>query len=128
MVELNFEKSADGLLPAIVQDWQTGEVLMLGYINEESWRRSLETGHATYWSRSRQKFWVKGETSGNVQVIKDVYVDCDDDTVLFKVEQIGGAACHTGYCSCFFRRVTGDDLEPVGERVFDPDAVYGKKQ
>ncbi|MBN2451179.1 MAG: phosphoribosyl-AMP cyclohydrolase [Lentisphaeria bacterium] len=126
MVTLDFAKSADGLLPAIAQDWQTGEVLMLAYINEESWKRTLDSGVATYWSRSRQKFWVKGESSGNIQRIKEILVDCDLDTVVFRVEQVGGAACHEGYRSCFFRRV--DDkggLAVVGERVFDPKAVYG---
>ena len=126
MITLDFSKSDDGLLPAVVQDWQTGDVLMLAYINEASWQKTLETGMATYWSRSRQKFWVKGESSGNVQKIKEIYVDCDDDTVIFKVEQIGGAACHLGYRSCFFRRVDGDSLTVVGERVFDPAEVYKK--
>ncbi len=126
MITLDFSKSDDGLLPAVVQDWQTGDVLMLAYINEASWQKTLKTGMATYWSRSRQKFWVKGESSGNVQKIKEIYVDCDDDTVIFKVEQIGGAACHLGYRSCFFRRVDGDSLTVVGERVFDPAEVYKK--
>lgn len=126
MVELNFSKSADGLIPAIAQDAATGDVLMLAYINEESWRRTLETGVATYWSRSRRKLWVKGESSGNVQKIREIYVDCDLDTVVFKVDQVGGAACHEGYRSCFFRRVEDGDLVVVGERVFDPQKVYGK--
>lgn len=125
MVTLDFSKSDDGLIPAIAQDWQTGEVLMLAYINAESWKRTLETGKATYWSRSRQKFWVKGESSGNVQWIKEILVDCDEDTVVFKVEQVGGAACHEGYRSCFFRRVDGEELTVIGERVFDPKEVYG---
>ena len=127
MVKLDFSKSPDGLLPAIAQDWQTGDVLMLAYINEESWKRTLETGVATYWSRSRQKFWIKGESSGNLQKIKSILVDCDDDTVIFKIEQIGGAACHEGYRSCFFRRVTPEGLQVEGQRVFDPAKVYGKK-
>ena len=126
MFALDFSKSDAGLLPAIAQDWQTGEVLMLAYIYAESWKRTLETGVATYWSRSRQKFWVKGESSGNIQRIKEILVDCDLDTVIFKIEQVGGAACHEGYRSCFFRRVKGDALEVVGERVFDPAKVYGK--
>ena len=125
MVELDFSKSDDGLIPAIAQDWETGDVLMLAYINEESWKRTLETGKATYWSRSRRKFWVKGESSGNVQLIKSIHVDCDLDTVVFKVEQIGGAACHKGYRSCFFRQVENDQLSVVGDRVFDPKDVYG---
>ena len=126
MVELDFSKSEDGLIPAIAQDWQSGDVLMLAYINEESWRRTLETGLATYWSRSRQKFWVKGESSGNVQKVKEILVDCDLDTVVFKIEQVGGAACHEGYRSCFYRRVNGGELETVGERVFNPSDVYNK--
>jgi len=127
MVELDFSKAEDGLIPAIAQDCETGDVLMLAYMNEEAWKRTLETGVATYWSRSRQKFWVKGESSGNVQNVRDVYVDCDLDTVVLKVEQVGGAACHEGYRSCFFRRIDGDELTVVGERVFDPAEVYGKK-
>lgn len=126
MVALNFSKSADGLIPAVAQDWQTGEVLMLAYINEESWKKTLETGLATYWTRSRRKLWVKGESSGHVQKIKEILVDCDLDTVVFKVEQIGGAACHEGYRSCFYRRVQDQALKVVGERVFDPAQVYQK--
>ena len=126
MVELDFSKTADGLIPAIAQDWQTGEVLMLAYINRDSWEKTLATGKATYWSRSRKKFWVKGEESGNIQKIKDILVDCDLDTVIFKVEQVGGAACHEGYHSCFFRKLENDELRVVGERVFDPAEVYKK--
>ena len=125
MVELDFAKSSDGLLPAVVQDDESGEVLMLAYINELSWKKTLETGKAHYWSRSRNKLWLKGESSGNVQLIRAVYVDCDLDTVVFKVEQIGGAACHKGYRSCFFRKVAGDHLEVQGVPLFDPDKVYG---
>ncbi len=126
MVELDFSKSEDGLIPVIAQDAETNEVLMLAYMNEESWRRTLETGVATYWSRSRQKFWVKGESSGNIQKVKEILIDCDLDTVVLKVEQVGGAACHEGYRSCFFRKIEGDQLVIVGERVFDPQEVYGK--
>ncbi len=125
MMELNFAKSADGLIPAIAQDWKTGEVLMLAYINEEAWRHTLETGNATYWSRSRRKLWVKGESSGNVQKIKAILVDCDEDAVIYRVEQIGGAACHTGYRTCFFRRIADGGVEIVAPRVFDPEKVYG---
>ena len=125
MIELDFKKSG-GLIPAIAQDWKTGEVLMLAYINEESWKETLRTGHGVYWSRSRSKLWHKGEESGNVQIVKAILVDCDADTVIFKVEQVGGAACHEGYHTCFFRRVAGDELEVVGERVFDPKKVYKK--
>jgi phosphoribosyl-AMP cyclohydrolase len=118
----------DGLLPAIAQDAQTGEVLMQAYMNAESYAETVATGRAVYYSRSRQKLWRKGEESGNVQLVKSIYVDCDRDTILLKVEQIGGAACHEGYKSCFFREVTPDGFRVVGERVFDPDKVYGKKQ
>ncbi|MBQ4491778.1 MAG: phosphoribosyl-AMP cyclohydrolase [Deltaproteobacteria bacterium] len=126
MVELDFSKTADGLIPAIAQDWQTGEVLMLAYINRDSWEKTLATGKATYWSRSRKKFWVKGEESGNIQKVKEILVDCDLDTVIFKVEQVGGAACHEGYHSCFFRKLENGELHIVGERVFDPAEVYKK--
>ncbi len=125
MVKLDFAKGG-GLLPAIAQDWKTGEVLMLAYINEEAWNETLKTGNATYWTRSRQKLWCKGEESGNVQKVKEIYVDCDEDTVIFKVEQIGGAACHEGYRSCFFRKYENGELKVIGERVFDPAKVYKK--
>ncbi len=125
MVKLDFAKGG-GLLPAIAQDWKTGDVLMLAYINEEAWNETLKTGNATYWTRSRQKLWKKGEESGNVQKVKEIYVDCDEDTVIFKVEQIGGAACHEGYHSCFFRKYENGELVVVGERVFDPAKVYKK--
>jgi phosphoribosyl-AMP cyclohydrolase len=124
MVKLDFSKSADGLIPAIAQDYKTGEVLMLAYINEESWAETLRSGCATYWTRSRQKLWKKGESSGNVQEIKEILVDCDEDTVIFKVNQIGDAACHVGYRSCFFRKVEGDELVVVGKKVFNPEDVY----
>jgi len=128
MIELNFAKTADGLLPAIVQDFKTGEVLMLAHINRLAWEKTLATGKAHYWSRSRASLWLKGETSGNVQIIKEILVDCDQDTVVYKVEQLGGAACHTGYRSCFHHKVTGDCLSLCEhERVFDPVTVYGAK-
>jgi phosphoribosyl-AMP cyclohydrolase len=125
MVKLDFAKG-DGLVPAIAQDWKTGEILMLAYINEEAWNETLKTGNATYWTRSRKKLWRKGEESGNVQKVKEIYVDCDEDTVIFKVEQIGGAACHEGFRTCFFRKVDGNVLKIIGERVFNPDEVYNK--
>ena len=125
MLKLDFAKSG-GLIPAIAQDWKTGEVLMLAYINEESWNETLKSGAATYWTRSRQKLWKKGESSGNVQLVKEIYVDCDQDTVIFKVDQIGGAACHEGYRSCFFRKYENGELKVIGERVFDPETVYKK--
>lgn len=127
MIELDFNKS-DGLIPAIAQDYKTGEVLMMAYINKESWDLTLKTGIVHYWSRSRNKLWKKGESSGNVQEVKEIRIDCDNDTVLIKVNQIGDAACHEGYRSCFFRVVKGDELQVDGEKVFDPDEVYGGKQ
>jgi phosphoribosyl-AMP cyclohydrolase len=127
MLQLRFEKSENGLLPAIAQDYQTGEILMLAYINPESWQKTVETGKAHYWSRSRNTLWLKGESSGHVQLVREILVDCDEDTVVFKVEQLGGAACHTGHRSCFFRRVDGENLSVVGVKVFDPAMVYGKK-
>lgn len=116
-----------GLIPAIVQDADTGEVLMMAWMNREALQRTIETGKATYWSRSRQKFWVKGESSGHFQEVQGVYIDCDADTVLLKVRQTG-AACHEGYRSCFFRQVDaeGDTLKVVAERLVDPDKVYGR--
>ncbi len=126
MIELDFQKNKDGLLPAIVQDIESGTVLMLAYINHESWTKTLETGKAYYWSRSRQELWLKGKTSGNLQMIREILVDCDQDTVVFKVEQIGGAACHKGYGSCFFRQVRNEELQIVGEKIFDPSVVYDK--
>jgi len=122
----DFSKSG-GLLPAIAQDAQTGEVLMLAYMNAESYAETLATSQAVYYSRSRNKLWRKGEESGNVQRVLGVYLDCDADTILLKVEQVGGAACHTGYTSCFYREVTSDGLRIVGRRVFDPEKVYKKK-
>ncbi|SLM29068.1 Phosphoribosyl-AMP cyclohydrolase [Desulfamplus magnetovallimortis] len=122
--ELAFKKTG-GLLPAIAQDYLTGEVLMLAYMNEASWEETIKSGMATYYSRSRQKLWKKGETSGHMQVVKEIRIDCDNDTVLLKVDQIGGAACHEGYKSCFFRKVhDGESLVIVEKKVFDPEKVY----
>ena len=125
MIELDFEKQG-GLIPAIAQDALTKRVLMLAYINPLSWQRTIETGEAHYWSRSRQELWHKGGTSGHVQKVRDIFVDCDNDTVVLLVEQAGGAACHTGYQSCFYRRVKGDELVTEEEPVFDPAEVYKK--
>src|SRR5947207_13408179 len=121
---INFDK-AGGLVPAIAQDAQTGEVLLLAWMNRDAYEETLRTGRACYFSRSRDKLWRKGEESGNVQEVRGVYVDCDADTILLKVNQIGGAACHEGYKSCFFRKVEGDQLRVVAERVFDPKTVDG---
>jgi phosphoribosyl-AMP cyclohydrolase len=117
----------DGLLPAIAQDAATGAVLMLAYMNQESYAETLATGRAVYFSRSRNKLWRKGEESGNAQMVKSIFLDCDADTILLKVDQIGGAACHEGYASCFFRQVTPSGLTVVGNRLFDPQVVYKKK-
>jgi phosphoribosyl-AMP cyclohydrolase len=127
MIELDFSKDPNGLLPAIVQDFAGGDILMLAYINKESWEQTLKTGKAHYWSRSRNALWLKGESSGHVQMIKKILVDCDMDTVVFQVEQLGGAACHKGYHSCFYRRVGDDDLIIEQKPVFNPEEVYGRK-
>jgi phosphoribosyl-AMP cyclohydrolase len=122
----DFEKSE--LIPAIAQDAETGDVLMMAYMNKASYEETLKTGRVCYYSRSRQKLWRKGEESGNVQELKEIFFDCDADTLLVKVNQIGGAACHEGYRSCFFRKIdpnTGQ-VETIGERVFDPSEVYKK--
>ena len=122
-VALDFDKLG-GLVPVIVQDYKSGEVLMLAFMNRQAWEETLKTRRGTYWSRSRNELWVKGKTSGNFQEVKEVFVDCDEDTVLLKVDQKGGAACHMGYKSCFYRRLKGDELQIIGERIFDPDEVY----
>jgi phosphoribosyl-AMP cyclohydrolase len=123
MVTLNFEKLG-GLVPVVVQDHQTGEVLMLAFMNEEAWKATLETGRATYYSRSRKSLWVKGETSGNVQRVLEILIDCDNDAIVLKIEQVGGAACHTGYRSCFHKKVVHGAVRIIGEPVFDPKEVY----
>ena len=123
MLEPNFAKGG-GLVPVIAQDFRTNEVLMLAYMNRESWLATLASGKATYWSRSRQSLWLKGESSGHVQQVKEIYIDCDEDTVLLKVDQVGGAACHTGYRSCFYRRLADGAVEINEERIFNPEEVY----
>lgn len=116
------------LIPVIAQDSENGDVLMLAYMNEDAYRETLATKRVCYWSRSRGKLWRKGEESGNVQELKSIYFDCDADTLLVKVNQIGGAACHEGYRSCFFREIVldSDEVQVVGDRVFDPAEVYKK--
>jgi phosphoribosyl-AMP cyclohydrolase len=121
---LDFDKMG-GLLPAIVQDADTGDVLMLAFMNREAWERTLATGEAHYYSRTRETIWHKGGTSGHVQRVKEIFLDCDRDTVLLKVDQVGGAACHTGHRSCFHRRRQGHDWEVAGSPIFDPKEVYG---
>lgn len=126
MIKLDFDK-LDGLLPAVVQDHQTGEVLMVGFMNPEAWETTLKTGKATFYSRTRNTLWTKGLTSGNVQLVKEIRIDCDDDTVLLKVEQVGNAACHTGHRSCFYQLVRDDQsIEVMGKPLFDPKEVYKK--
>jgi phosphoribosyl-AMP cyclohydrolase len=126
MVTIDFAKG-DGIVPVIIQDDDTNDVLMLAYMNQEAWDKTLSTGKVHYYSRSRNRLWLKGETSGHTQDVKAVYIDCDTDTILIKIHQHGGAACHEGYRSCFFReRNGGDNWRVVGERVFDPETVYGK--
>jgi phosphoribosyl-AMP cyclohydrolase len=122
---LDFEKGG-GLVTAIAQDHLTGEILMVAYMNAESFERTLATGEAVYWTRSRKRLWHKGEESGHVQRVKELLIDCDGDAVVMKVEQVGDAACHTGMRSCFFRKLEGGDVLEVGVKVFDPDEVYKK--
>ncbi|MBI5446893.1 MAG: phosphoribosyl-AMP cyclohydrolase [Deltaproteobacteria bacterium] len=125
MLEIDFAK-AGGLVPAIVQDESSGEVLMLAYMNEEAYRRTVETGKAWFYSRSRNAYWMKGESSGHVQEVSEVRLDCDSDALLLKVRQVGGAACHTGHRSCFHRRFDGGRWLVEGAPVFDPAEVYKK--
>lgn len=123
--QLKFDK--DGLIPAIVQDFKDGQILMVAYMNAASFEKTLKTKKATYWSRSRQKFWIKGEESGNIQKVKEIYYDCDADCLLIKVNQVGGSACHTGYRSCFYRKLSfNGNSRIVGKKIFDPQKVYGK--
>ena len=123
MVELDFQKSG-GLIPAIAQDYKTKEVLMLAYISEESFQETLRSGYATYFSRSRNQLWKKGESSGHLQKIHSILVDCDADTVIFLVDQAGPGACHTGHRSCFYREVSNGTLKEVESIVFDPEKIY----
>ncbi len=125
MIKLDFNKMG-GLIPAIAQDDKTGEVLMLGFMNQKAWAATMATGRATYFSRTRQKLWVKGETSGNVQLVKEIRIDCDNDAVLLKIEQVGGATCHTGHRSCFHQKVEDESVKIIGKPVFDPGEVYHK--
>jgi phosphoribosyl-AMP cyclohydrolase len=121
--EIKFDDK--GLIPAVIQDYQNGEILMLAYMNRESLQKTLSSGKTHFWSRSRQKFWLKGESSGHVQEIKEVFIDCDMDTLVFKVDQ-KVAACHTGYRSCFYRKIEGEELTVFGEKVFEEGDVYKK--
>jgi len=127
-MKLDFAKLG-GLVPAIVQDYKTNEVLMVAFMNEEAWKKTLETKRAWFFSRSRNKLWMKGEESGNIQEVKDILIDCDDDTVLLKVNQLGSAACHKGYRSCFYRKLEDyktDRFKILSNRIFNPEERYGK--
>ena len=124
-MELKFE---GGLIPAIVQDKGTGDVLMLGYMNDQAFRQTLDTGYVTFYSRSRQKLWTKGETSGHKLRVHEVRVDCDKDALLIQAELAGPGCCHMGYRSCFFRKVTPQGEETVARQEFNPDEVYGSSK
>jgi phosphoribosyl-AMP cyclohydrolase len=125
MSAIDFDKSG-GLVPAIAQDAETGAVLMLAWMNLAAYEETVRTRRAVYFSRSRNRLWRKGEESGHFQEVREILVDCDADTILLKVRQLGGAACHEGYASCFFRRVEGEEWKVIAERVFDPKQVYQK--
>ncbi len=126
-MNLDFEK-ADGLITAVIQDNTSGRVLMVGYMNEDAFRKTVETGFATFYSRSRRKLWLKGESSGHRLVVKEIATDCDRDAVLVKVEALGPGVCHEGYESCFFRRLEDGGWRVVDQQVYDPNAVYGAKE
>ncbi len=123
-MELNFKK-LNGLIPAVIQDYKTNNVLMVGFMNKEAYEKTLKTKQVYYFSRTRNKLWKKGETSGNTQEVKEILVDCDNDTLLIKVKQKGNAACHEGYQSCFFRDLKGKIKD---KKIFDPKEVYGDKK
>ena len=120
---INFKKS-NGIVPVIIQDYKTGDVLMLAYMNDKAFNLTQSTGFEHYRGRSKNRIWEKGESSGYVQVVKQIFIDCHSDTLLLKVDQIGKAACHEGYRSCFFRRIYGDDTVIESARVFDPSEIY----
>jgi phosphoribosyl-AMP cyclohydrolase len=125
VIEIDFEKG-NGLIPVIIQDASTNEILMLGYMNREAWEETLKTKRAIFWSRSRKRLWVTGEISGHFQEVREIYLDCDGDALLLKVNQIGEAACHTGFKSCFHHRYADGEWIVSGERIFDPKEVYEK--
>jgi phosphoribosyl-AMP cyclohydrolase len=125
MLQPKFQE--DGLIPAIVQDRHSGKVLMLGYMNDEALRQTLDSGFVTFYSRSRQKLWTKGESSGHRLLLREVRVDCDDDALLVQAELTGPGCCHMGYRSCFFRKITPEGEEIILDREFDPARVYGEK-
>lgn len=122
MYKLKYNK--DGLVPVIIQDYRTGKVLMMAYMNKLAFSKTLKTKRTCFYSRSRKKLWVKGEQSGNYQIVKEVYLDCDSDTVLIKVKQIGNASCHRGYETCFYGKIDKDKIKITGKKIFDPAKVY----
>ncbi len=126
MIQLDFEKQG-GLIPVIAQDYSTGEVLMMAYMNSEAWEKTRNSGYVHYYSRSRNSLWKKGESSGNLQKVREIRVDCDNDCVLVRIDQLGGAACHMGYRSCFYRVVENETLKVSGQKVFDPKERYGER-
>ena len=123
--KIDFAKGK-GLVPVIVQDYSSREVLMVAYMNKQAWDKTVKTGKAHYYSRSRKGLWLKGEESGHFQVVKSIFIDCDNDTVLLQVKQLGGGACHEGYKSCFFRKKASREWKVVAKKVFDPKEVYKK--
>jgi phosphoribosyl-AMP cyclohydrolase len=125
-MDLNFGKQ-DGLVTAVIQDQKSGRVLMVGFMNEDAFRQTVETGFATFYSRSRKKLWLKGETSGHRLAVKDIATDCDQDALLIQVEALGPGVCHNGYQSCFYRRLEGGRWVESEQRAYDPNAVYGSK-
>ncbi|MGA2136041.1 MAG: phosphoribosyl-AMP cyclohydrolase [Bryobacteraceae bacterium] len=125
-MHLDFSK-ADGLIPAVIQDHSSGRVLMLGFMNEEAFRRTVETGYATFYSRSRRKLWLKGETSGHRLIVREIATDCDQDALLIRVEPLGPGVCHNGYQSCFYRRLENGAWTESEPRAYDPAAVYGSQ-
>ena len=125
-MDLNFQKS-DGLVTAVIQDYVSGRVLMVGFMNEEAFRKTVETGFATFYSRSRRKLWLKGETSGHKLVVREISTDCDQDALLVRVEALGPGVCHNGYQSCFYRRLESGRWVESEARAYDPQAVYGSR-
>ncbi len=123
MLEIKYD--SQGLVPAIIQDYESGEVLMMAYMDVTALKKTIETGFTHFWSRSRKKYWKKGETSGHVQEVKEVLIDCDADTLLIKVIQHGPGACHTGHRSCFYRNIEGAE---ISKKVFSEEEVYGRKE
>ncbi len=120
---IDFEKNK-GIIPVIIQDFETGDVLMLAYMNDEAFSLTQSTGHAHYWSRSKKRIWKKGESSNHIQIVKEIYLDCDSDTILLKVDQIGGAACHEGYRSCFFKQIKDENAVINTLPLFNPKEIY----